>query len=257
MEKVKLAGVNTSKLPVLSNEMMVKLFKEMDLGGLEAREELISGNLRLVLSVLQRFRGSKHGIDDLFQIGCVGLVKAIDNFDIKRGHKFSTYAVPMIIGEIKRYLRDNRKIRVSRSLRNKAYRALKLKDRLRRENHREPTLSEVAERLNLSCEEIVHALEATKTPLSLYRPVFEDEGQELYLIDQLGDNKADWSEAINLQEAFKGLSTRERFIINLKFYEGWTQAEIAEEIGVSQAQISRIQKRALKKLQQEMEVKNN
>ncbi|WP_408955381.1 SigB/SigF/SigG family RNA polymerase sigma factor [Natroniella sp. ANB-PHB2] len=256
MGSVELTGVDTSKLPVLSNEEMMELFKKMNTGQKEARRELISSNLKLVLSVLQRYRNSSHPVDDLFQIGCVGLVKAVDNFDLNKGVRFSTYAVPMIIGEIKRYLRDNREIRISRSLRNTAYRAMQLKERLRKKNAEEPTLDQIAEKLEMSREEVVYALEATKSPISLYKPVFEDEGEPIRLVDQLSEEEGlKLTDEINIREALKVLTARERLIIKLRFYQGRTQAEVAERIGVSQAQISRLQKRATNKLYEAAAVK--
>ncbi|MCK8828279.1 SigB/SigF/SigG family RNA polymerase sigma factor [Natroniella acetigena] len=256
MGSVELTGVDTSKLPVLSNEEMMELFKQMNAGQQEARRELISSNLKLVLSVLQRYRNSNHPVDDLFQIGCVGLVKAVDNFDLDKGVRFSTYAVPMIIGEIKRYLRDNREIRISRSLRNTAYRAMQLKERLRKKNAEEPTLGQIAEKLEMSREEVVYALEATKSPISLFKPVFEDEGEPIRLVDQLSEEEGlELTDEINIREALKVLTARERLIIKLRFYRGRTQSEVAERIGVSQAQISRLQKRALNKLHEAAAVK--
>ncbi|MCK8816699.1 RNA polymerase sporulation sigma factor SigG [Natroniella sulfidigena] len=249
MGSVELTGVDTSKLPVLSNEEMMELFEQMNAGEQEARRKLISSNLKLVLSVLQRYRNTNHPVDDLFQVGCVGLVKAVDNFDLSKGVRFSTYAVPMIIGEIKRYLRDNREIRISRSLRNTAYRAMQLKERLRKKNAEEPTLDQIAEKLDMSREEVVYALEATKSPISLFKPVFEDEGEPIRLVDQLSEEEnLELTDEINVREALKVLTARERLIIKLRFYQGRTQAEVAERIGVSQAQISRLQKRAINKL---------
>ncbi|WP_027339589.1 SigB/SigF/SigG family RNA polymerase sigma factor [Halonatronum saccharophilum] len=256
MEKVKVSGLNTGDIPLLSDKEMLDLFNAMDRGKDDARDKLVNSNLRLVLSILKRFKRSDHPIDDLFQVGCIGLMKAVDNFDINRGLKFSTYAVPMIIGEIKRYIRDNRKIRVSRSLRKLAYQVLKLKEQLRQKNGKEPTISEIAEKLEISKEEIIYALDATKTPISLFKPVFQGEGEDLYLVDQLSiEDKVDWTEHINMKEAFNRLEPRELMIIKLKFYEGATQSEIAQRIGLSQAQISRIQKKALKKLKGEMELR--
>ncbi|GAB6099578.1 RNA polymerase sporulation sigma factor SigG [Halanaerocella petrolearia] len=258
MKRVELAGFETSDLPVLSNEEMMRLFKELEAGNHEARQDIINGNLRLVLSVLQRFRSNNYGIDDLFQVGCVGLIKAVDNFDIERGVKFSTYAVPMIIGEVKRHIRDNKRVRVSRSLRKIAYQALKLKEELRNEKGGEPTLEEIADRMDVSREKIVHSLEAVKNPVSLFKPVFQEEGDSLLLLDQLSDNEdLDWIEGLNVREALQDLTAREQFIIKLKFYEGKTQSEIAEKVGVSQAQISRIQKKALQKLRKSVEIEED
>ncbi|AGB42430.1 RNA polymerase sigma-70 factor, sigma-B/F/G subfamily [Halobacteroides halobius DSM 5150] len=256
MKRVKLTGFDTTELPVLSNEEMMDLFAQLEAGSNEARQKIISGNLRLVLSVLQRFRNNKYTIDDLFQVGCVGLIKAVDNFDSTRGVKFSTYAVPMIIGEVKRHIRDNKRVRVSRSLRQIAYQALKFKEELRKKKGVEPTLEEIAEEMDVPREKIVHSLEAVKNPISLFKPVFEEEGDSLLLLDQLeSSEQINWIEGINLRQALKKLTAREQLIIKLKFYEGKTQTEIAEKVGVSQAQISRIQKKALNKLQQEVKVK--
>jgi RNA polymerase sporulation-specific sigma factor len=256
MEKVKLTGVNTSQLPILSNKEMMELFNKIDNGDTEARTEIVNGNLRLVLSVLQRFRNSNHPIDDLFQIGCIGLVKAVDNFKVSKGVRFSTYAVPMILGEIKRYIRDNREVRVSRSLRQLAYRALRTRDKLRKKTGKEPSLDEISKIIDVPREDIVYALEATKNPISIFTPIFEDEGDQLRIMDQLSDDgELDWTEEINIKQAFAVLSARERFIINLRFFQGQTQAEVAERIGVSQAQVSRIQKKALQKLRNEIELK--
>lgn len=258
MERVELAGLDTSNLPVLSNEEMMDLFRQLEAGDKEARQEIINGNLRLVLSALQKFRNnSKYAINDLFQVGCMGLIKAVDNFDRERGVKFSTYAVPMIVGEIKRHIRDNKRIRVSRSVRKIAYQALKFKEKLRKEKGVEPTLEEIAAEMDVSREKIVHSLEAVKSPISLFKPVFENEGDSLLLLDQLaeGEEELDWVDGINIEQALKELTARERFIIKLKFFEGKTQSEIAEKVGVSQAQISRIQKKSLQKLKQAVATK--
>ncbi len=259
MEKVQLTGVNTTQLAVLSNKEMMNLFKRLEVGDHSVRNQIINGNLRLVLSVLQRFRNNPHPIDDLFQVGCIGLLKAVDNFDLDKGVRFSTYAVPMIMGEIRRYIRDNREIRVSRSLRKIAYRALKLKDKLSKERGEEPTFAEISEKIGIPREDIIYALEATKSPISLFTPIFKDEGEPLRLMDQLSDQSSglDWTEGINMREAFSELSERENLIINLRFYQGETQTEIAEKIGVSQAQISRIQKKALKKLKKVAEMRED
>lgn len=251
MERVKLTGVETGSLPVLSNQEMRQLFKKMHKGDTEARSEIITGNLKLVLSVLKKFKDADFPIDDLFQIGCIGLTKAVDNFDLERGVKFSTYAVPMIMGEIKRYIRDNKELQVSRSLRKLAYKALKLKEQLEEKKKEEPTLEEIAAKMDVSREKIVQALEATKNPISLFKPVFESEGDNLLLLDQLGEGvEHSWIEKIDLRQALDCLSAREQLTIKEKFYEGKTQSEIAEMVGVSQAQISRIQNKALNKLKQ-------
>ena len=224
MERVELTGVDTGKLPVLSNQEMQRLFKRMNNGDREARGEIINGNLKLVLSVLKKFKNAEFPIDDLFQIGCIGLTKAVDNFDLERGVKFSTYAVPMIIGEIRRYIRDNKELRVSRSLRKLAYRALQVKEKLQEKNKEEPTLEEVAAEMDVPREKIVRALEATRTPVSLFKPVFESEGDNLLLLDQLGNAvESSWIEKIDLKQALNRLSPREQLTIKLKFYEGKTQ----------------------------------
>ena len=250
MHRVELSGVNTKELNVLSYSEMKKLFKELEQGSITARNKLIKGNLKLVLSVLKRFRNRNYAADDLFQIGCIGLIKAIDNFDITKGVRFSTYAVPMIVGEIKRYLRDNQEIRVSRSLRKIAYQALQTKDELREKQSREPSIKELAEKLEISKEKLVYALEATKSPISLFKSVFEEEGDSLFLFQQLEseENIEDVVDSINLRDALNNLNAREETIIRLRFYEGLTQAEIADKIGISQAQISRLQSKILAKL---------
>ena len=247
--KVEICGVNTSQLPLLKNEEKEALFQRILEGDMEAREEYIKGNLRLVLSVIQRFAGSGENVDDLFQIGCIGLIKAIDNFDITQQVKFSTYAVPMILGEVRRYLRDNNAIRVSRSLRDTAYKAIYAKEGLTRRNHKEPTISEIAEEVGISKEEITYALDAIQSPVSLYEPIYTDGGDTLYVMDQISDKKnreENWVEDISLGEAMKRLPERERSIINMRFFEGKTQMEVAEEIHISQAQVSRLEKSALK-----------
>ena len=247
--KVEICGVNTAKLPVLQNEEKEKLILRIKDGDKEAREEYIKGNLRLVLSVIQRFSSSNENVDDLFQIGCIGLMKAIDNFDVSQNVKFSTYAVPMIIGEIRRYLRDNNAIRVSRSLRDTAYKAIYAKEGLIRRNAKEPTICEIAEEIGMSKEDVVLALDAIQSPVSLYEPVYSDGGDTLYVMDQISDkkNREDaWIEDLSLSEAIKRLPKREQHIINLRFFEGKTQMEVAEEIHISQAQVSRLEKNALK-----------
>lgn len=246
--KVEICGVDTSKLPVLSNEKMRELFERMHAGDKNARDEFIKGNLRLVLSVIQRFSNRGENIDDLFQVGCIGLIKAIDNFDLSQNVKFSTYAVPMIIGEIRRYLRDNNSIRVSRSLRDIAYKALQVRDQLISKNSREPTITEIANELNLPREEVVFALEAIQDPISLFEPIYHDGGDAIYVMDQVKDEKNEddsWLEGIALREAMKKLNEREKLILTLRFFEGRTQVEVAKEIGISQAQVSRLEKTAL------------
>ncbi|MFO7153545.1 MAG: RNA polymerase sporulation sigma factor SigG [Caldicoprobacter oshimai] len=246
--KVEICGVDTSKLPVLSNEKMRELFERMHAGDKSARDEFIQGNLRLVLSVIQRFSNRGENIDDLFQVGCIGLIKAIDNFDLSQNVKFSTYAVPMIIGEIRRYLRDNNSIRVSRSLRDIAYKALQIRDQLISKNAKEPTITEIANELNLPREEVVFALDAIQDPISLFEPIYHDGGDAIYVMDQVKDEKNEdesWLEGIALREAMKKLNEREKLILTLRFFEGRTQVEVAKEIGISQAQVSRLEKTAL------------
>lgn len=249
LNKVEICGVNTSKLPLLTNEEKEELFARILKGDKEAREQYIKGNLRLVLSVIQRFSGSSENVDDLFQIGCIGLIKAIDNFDITQNVRFSTYAVPMILGEVKRYLRDNNSIRVSRSLRDTAYKAIYARENLMKKNMKEPTIMEIADEVGLSKEEITYAMDAIQTPMSLYEPVYTDGGDPLYVMDQISDKKnreENWIEQLSLNEAMKRLPDRERNIIRMRFYEGRTQTEVAEEVGISQAQVSRLEKNALK-----------
>ena len=247
--KVEICGVNTSKLPLLSSQEKEELFLKILKGDKDARERYIKGNLRLVLSVIQRFSGNHENLDDLFQIGCIGLIKAIDNFDITQNVKFSTYAVPMILGEVRRYLRDNNTIRVSRSLRDTAYKALCAREQLTRLHSKEPTILEIANEIGISGEDITYALDAIQTPVSLYEPVFTDGGDPLYVMDQISDkkNKEDrWVENLSLSDAMKRLNKREKHIIDLRFFEGKTQMEVAKEIHISQAQVSRLEKSALK-----------
>lgn len=249
--KVEICGVNTAKLPVLKEEEKSDLFSRIKAGDKEARETYIKGNLRLVLSVIKRFSNSNENVDDLFQIGCIGLIKSIDNFNPDIGVKFSTYAVPMIIGEIRRYLRDNNSIRVSRSLRDTAYKAIHAKELLSREMSREPSIDEISEEIGIPKEDIVFALDAIQCPVSLYDPVYTDGGDTLYVMDQISDkkNKEDtWVEELSLSDAMKRLNERENYIINLRFFEGKTQMEVAEEIHISQAQVSRLEKSALKSM---------
>lgn len=249
LNKVEICGVNTSRLPILTNEEKELLFEKIKKGDKEARELYIKGNLRLVLSVIKRFSGSNENADDLFQIGCIGLMKAIDNFDTTLQVKFSTYAVPMIIGEIRRYLRDNNTIRVSRSLRDTAYKAIYARENYLKNNLREPTIMEIASEIGMGKEEIVYALDAIQSPMSLYEPVYTEGGDTLYVMDQVSDKKnkeENWVENLALQDAMNRLNTRERHIVNLRFYEGKTQMEVAQEIGISQAQVSRLEKNALR-----------
>ena len=242
--KVEICGVNTSKLPLLSSQEKEELFLKILKGDKDARERYIKGNLRLVLSVIQRFSGNHENLDDLFQIGCIGLIKAIDNFDITQNVKFSTYAVPMILGEVRRYLRDNNTIRVSRSLRDTAYKALCAREQLT-SFIQEPTILEIANEIGISGEDITYALDAIQTPVSLYEPVFTDGGDPLYVMDQISDKKnreENWVEDLSLLEAMKRLPDRERHIIDLRFFEGKTQTEVAQEIHISQAQVSSLKK---------------
>jgi len=251
LNKVVICGVNTAKLPLLTNEEKNTLFIQVEQGDKQARERLVEGNLRLVLSVIQRFSASSENADDLFQVGCIGLMKAIDNFDRSLNVKFSTYAVPMIIGECRRYLRDNNAIRVSRSLRDIAYKAIYAKERILREEDREPTIDEVAKEIDMDKELVVMALDAIATPVSLYDPVYQEGGDTLYIMDQVSDKKnkeENWVEDISLKEAMKHLSDREYNIIKLRFFEGKTQTEVASEIAISQAQVSRLEKSALKSM---------
>lgn len=246
--KVEICGVDTSKLPVLKNAEMRILFKKMQEGDTSARETLVNGNLRLILSVIQRFNNRGEYVDDLFQVGCIGLMKAIDNFDLGQNVKFSTYAVPMIIGEIRRYLRDNNPIRVSRSLRDIAYKALQVRDALTYKKSREPSVYEISEELNVQKEEVVFALDAIQDPLSLFEPIFHDGGDPIYVMDQISDEKnkdVNWIEEIAIKQALERLNNREKQILSKRFYEGKTQMEVAEEIGISQAQVSRLEKSAI------------
>ncbi len=248
--KVSICGVDTSKLPVLKESEKMELLKKARAGDKPARESLINGNLRLVLSVIQRFTGRGENLDDLFQVGCIGLIKSIDNFDISQNVRFSTYAVPMIIGEIRRYLRDNNLIRVSRSIKDTAYRAMQVKEQLMSERQEEPTVSQIAKELGLPIEEVVVALESIVAPMSLYDPVYSDGGDTIYVLDQLGDNNDDknWLQEIAFKQAINDLSEREKHILSLRFMKGKTQMEVSQEIGISQAQVSRLEKGALEKI---------
>ena len=253
--KVEICGVNTAKLKNLTSERKKELLLLTKEGNEEARQELIDGNLRLVLSIIQRFSNRRENMDDLFQVGCIGLIKAIDNFNVELNVEFSTYAVPMIIGEVRRYLRDNNIIRVSRSLRDLAYKSLQAKEMLLKKNQREPTIDEIAKELGEKPEAIAKALEAIVEPVSIYEPVYNDGGDSIYVIDQLSDRESSdeaWLEDISLKEALKKLSEREKKIINMRFYKGKTQMEIAEEIGISQAQVSRLEKGALERIKKNM-----
>ena len=257
MSKVEICGVNTSKLPVLTNEKMRELLRAMQAGDDSARRQLIQGNLRLVLSVIQRFNNRGEPVDDLFQVGCIGLMKAIDNFDLSQNVKFSTYAVPMIIGEIRRYLRDNNPIRVSRSLRDIAYKALQVRDSLVAKHSKEPTIGQIAEVLKIPREEIVYALDAIQEPVSLFEPIYHDGGDPIFVMDQISDEKnedATWLEGISIREAMEKLADREKMILNMRFFHGRTQMEVADEIGISQAQVSRLEKAALKHLRRYMHI---
>lgn len=248
LNKVEIPGVNTSKLPVLSSAEMRGLFQEMQAGEATARDKLINGNLRLVLSVIQRFQNRGEHSDDLFQVGCIGLMKAIDNFDLGQNVKFSTYAVPMIIGEIRRYLRDNNPIRVSRSLRDIAYKALQVRDTLVHRFAKEPSISEIAEELSVPREDVLYALDAIQEPMSLFEPIYHDGGDPIFVMDQISDEKNQdkvWLENLAIKEAMRRLNDREKMILTMRFFHGKTQMEVAEEIGISQAQVSRLEKTAL------------
>lgn len=255
INKVEICGVNTSKLPLLSEEEKDALFNRVEAGDKTAREELINGNLKLVLSVVQRFSNRGENIDDLFQVGCVGLIKSIDHFDREQNVKFSTYAVPMIIGEIRRYLRDNNSIRVSRSLRDIAYKSLQVRDRLREELDREPTIEQIAKELELPISDVTVALDAIMEPVSLFDSVYHDDEDTLYVMDQIKDESETvekWTNNMALTEAMKKLTDRERMVINRRYYSGKTQVEVAEEIGISQAQVSRLEKSAISTIKKNM-----
>ena len=248
INKVEICGVNTAKLPVLSNEEKNALLMEIKEGNQEAREKFINGNLKLVLSVIKRFYGRGENLDDLFQIGCIGLIKAMDNFDLEQNVQFSTYAVPMIVGEIRRYLRDNNMVRVSRSVRDLAYKVLAIKEKALREKQKELTVEEVAKELGVEKEEIAFCLDAIQEPMSLQEPVYGDDTENIYVEDQIRDKKnsdENWADDITIAETMKKLKKKERNIINKRFFEGRTQMEVAEEIGISQAQVSRLEKSAI------------
>lgn len=251
MYKVEICGVNTAKLPLLSEEQKSELFEKIRRGDQKARDTFVRGNLRLVLSIIQRFYNTGENMDDLFQIGCIGLMKAIDHFDVTMNVRFSTYAVPMIIGEIRRYLRDNNAIRVSRSIRDTAYKAIYMKEDIVKKENREPTIEELAKALDKTPEEIVYAMDAIQSPVSLYDPVYGESGDPLYLMDQISDKKSreeSWVEEISLKAAIDRLSNRENQIIKMRYFQGKTQMEVAEEIDISQAQVSRLEKKALKSM---------
>ena len=251
INKVEICGVNTAKLPVLPNDEKERLLKKIKEEDKQARETFINGNLRLVLSVIQKFNNRGEYADDLFQVGCVGLIKAIDNFNIDLGVKFSTYAVPMIIGEIRRYLRDNNSIRVSRSIKDTAYRALQTKELLLRETSTEPTIEQIAKRMEIDPKEVSYALDAIQDPVSLYEPIFHDGADALFVMDQVSDDKnldENWTDEIALKEAISKLADREKNIIALRFFQGKTQMEVAQQIGISQAQVSRLEKNAIKQM---------
>lgn len=252
--KVEICGINTANLKVLSESEKMRLLKLAQEGDKKAREELVNGNLRLVLSVIQRFTQRGENLDDLFQVGCIGLIKSIDNFDLSQNVRFSTYAVPMIIGEIRRYLRDNNSIRISRSMRDTAYKAMQAKERLTTANLREPTVEEIARELELPKEDVVMALESIVEPVSLYEPVYSDGGDTIYVMDQVGDHNDDsnWLDEIALKEAIRNLNDREKRILNLRFFKGMTQIEVSAEIGISQAQVSRLEKGALDRIKKQI-----
>ena len=249
--KVEICGVNTAELPLLKAKEKEELLKKIKQGDANAREQFIKGNLRLVLSIVQRFNQSNENIDDLFQIGCIGMIKAIDNFDLSQNVQFSTYAVPMIIGEIKRYLRDNNSIRVSRSIRDLAYKVLQYKEKYLKENNKEPSIEEIAKELQVEKEEIAFSLDAIQDPISLQEPVYNDGAESIYIMDQVKDKKNTdelWAEKMTIMQALKKLNSKERDIINRRFFEGRTQMEVAEELGISQAQVSRLEKNAIDRI---------
>ncbi len=251
LNKVQICGVNTSNLPILSKEEKEELFIKIKKGDEEARQKFIYGNLRLVLSIIQRFHGRGESADDLFQVGCVGLIKAIDNFDLNQNVQFSTYAVPMIAGEIKRYLRDNNSIRVSRSIRDLAYKVLQYKENYIKENNKEPTIDQIAKELEVEREEVAISLDAIQDPISLQEPVYNDGAENIYIMDQVKDSKNTdelWAEKMTIMQAMKKLTDKEKMIITKRFFDGRTQMEVAEEIGISQAQVSRLEKNAINRI---------
>lgn len=248
--KVEICGINTAELKVLRESEKIELLRKIRNGDKKAREELINGNLRLVLSVIQRFVNRGENLDDLFQVGCIGLIKSIDNFDVEQGVRFSTYAVPMIIGEIRRYLRDNNAVRVSRSMKDTAYHAMQIREKIQNEQNREATIEEIAAAMDKPKEQVVLALEAIVEPVSLYEPVYSDGGDTIYVMDQIGDlsSEKDWIDEILIKESIKNLSPREKNILNMRFMRGMTQMEVATEVGISQAQVSRLEKSAIRKI---------
>ena len=254
LNKVEICGVNTAKLPTLKESETRELLKKAQDGDRAARDKLIQGNLRLVLSVVQKFANRGENMDDLFQVGCIGLIKSIDNFNLDLDVRYSTYGVPMIIGEIRRYLRDNNSIRVSRSLRDTAYKAMQTKEMLTNLHSKEPTIEEIAETMGMKKEDVVLALEAIVEPVSLFEPVYSDSGDTIYVMDQVGDNNDDnnWLDEIALKEAISALNEREKRILSLRFFKGKTQMEVAAEVGISQAQVSRLEKGALAKLKKDI-----
>ncbi|HEY8424318.1 MAG TPA: RNA polymerase sporulation sigma factor SigG [Clostridia bacterium] len=255
MAKVEICGLDTSTLPKLSNQEITELMKKLKSGDEKARQEFIIGNMRLVLCVVQRFLGRKENIDDIFQVGCVGLIKAIDNFDMSLNVRFSTYAVPMIIGEIRRFLRDNNSVRVSRSLRDTAYKALQAREELELKSNNEPTMEEIAAAIDMPLKDVVYALDAISDPVSLFDPIYHDGSDAITLVDQLKDEKnsdENWTENVALKEAIRKLADRERQILYLRYFEGKTQIEVSQEIGISQAQVSRLEKNALKTISKTM-----
>lgn len=250
LNKVVISGVDTSKLPILSNDEKNELLRRIKAGDKKAKDQFVEGNLRLVLSIVQRFAGRGECMDDLFQVGCIGLIKSIDNFDLSLGLRFSTYGVPMILGEIRRYLRDNNMVRVSRATRDLAYKALTVKERLVNEKNREPTISEIAKELEVKKEEVVMALDAIVDPISLFEPVYSDGNDAIYVMDQVSDGRGgdDWLDELLIKDAINKLPDREKNIIELRFLEGKTQMEVAEEVGISQAQVSRLEKGAMERI---------
>ncbi len=248
--KVEICGINTAELKVLRESEKIELLRKIRNGDKKAREELINGNLRLVLSVIQRFVNRGENLDDLFQVGCIGLIKSIDNFDVEQGVRFSTYAVPMIIGEIRRYLRDNNAVRVSRSMKDTAYHAMQIREKIQNEQNRDATIEEIAAAMDKPKEHVVLALEAIVEPVSLYEPVYSDGGDTIYVMDQIGDmsSEKDWIDEILIKESIKNLSPREKNILNMRFMRGMTQMEVATEVGISQAQVSRLEKSAIRKI---------
>ncbi len=251
INKVEICGVDTSKLPMMNAKQSTELLQRIKAGDIEAREEFITGNLRLVLSVIQRFSNRGEQMDDLFQVGCIGLIKAIDNFDLSHGVRFSTYAVPMIIGEVRRHLRDNNALRVSRSLRDTAYKALQVRSKLMHDENREPKLSEIAKALEMKEEDVVYALDSIQDPISMFEPIYHDDGDAIYVMDQIKDDKTSeesWLDGIAVESGLDRLGEREKRILRLRFFEGKTQMEVASEIGISQAQVSRLEKSALRNM---------